>query len=142
MRIAVSRREAPPLVRMRRMVRGPRARQCRRNPHIGVRHCRIAPDGCRVRTPYPAMTLSPDVSLVQRPALDPIDNDTARAQHGALPERPEEAMLRNVLLAVASLAFAGAGMADCDASHAAKSVITDDQAQATQPATKTAATPV
>jgi hypothetical protein len=51
-------------------------------------------------------------------------------------------MFRNVLLAVASLAFAGAAMADCDASHAAKRVITDDQAQATQPATKTAAAPV
>ena len=50
-------------------------------------------------------------------------------------------MFRNVLLAVASLAFAGAAMADCDASHAAKHVITDDQAQATQPAAKTAVAP-
>jgi hypothetical protein len=53
----------------------------------------------------------------------------------------EEAMFRNVVLAVASLAFAGAAFADCDASHAAKRVITDDQAQATPPATKSAAAP-
>jgi hypothetical protein len=52
----------------------------------------------------------------------------------------EDAMFRNVLLAVALLAFAGAAMADCDASHAAKHVITDDQAQA-QPAAKTAVAP-
>ena len=48
-------------------------------------------------------------------------------------------MLRTVLLAVASLTFAGTAMADCSASHAAKQVITDDQAQAAQPAVKTAA---
>ena len=50
-------------------------------------------------------------------------------------------MFRNVLLAVASLAFAGAAFAYCDASHAAKHVITDDQAQAAPPATKSAAAP-
>ena len=50
-------------------------------------------------------------------------------------------MFRNVLLAIASFAFAGAAWPDCDASHAAKHVITDDQAQATQPATKTAVAP-
>ena len=48
-------------------------------------------------------------------------------------------MIRNVLIALASVAFAGTALADCDASHAAKREITDDQAQATQPAVKTAA---
>jgi hypothetical protein len=51
----------------------------------------------------------------------------------------ETAMLRNVLIAFASIAFAGTAFADCDASHAAKREITDDQAKATQPAVKTAA---
>ena len=49
-------------------------------------------------------------------------------------------MLRNVLIAAASVAFAGTALADCDASHAAKREINDDQAQTTQPAVKTAAT--
>ena len=50
-------------------------------------------------------------------------------------------MFRNVLLALASLGFASAAMADCDASHAAKHEMTDDQAQVAQPAVKTAAAP-
>jgi hypothetical protein len=53
----------------------------------------------------------------------------------------EDAMLRTLLLVIASLAFAGSAWADCDPSHAAKRATTDDQAQVTPPAVKTAAAP-
>jgi len=56
-------------------------------------------------------------------------------------QQVEEAMFRNLLIGIAALALANVAMADCDASHAAKHAVPDDQAQSTQPATKTAAAP-
>jgi hypothetical protein len=51
-------------------------------------------------------------------------------------------MLRNISLALAVFAFAGAAAAECSDSHGAKRAITDDQAQATQaPVKKAALTP-
>jgi hypothetical protein len=50
-------------------------------------------------------------------------------------------MFRNLVIGVAAVAVANIAWADCDASHAAKHAVPDDQAQSTQPAPKTAAAP-
>ena len=50
-------------------------------------------------------------------------------------------MFRNLLIGVAALALSNVALADCDASHAAKHAVPDDQAQSTQPVSKTAAAP-
>jgi hypothetical protein len=51
----------------------------------------------------------------------------------------EDVMLRDISLALALLALAGAAAADCGDSHGAKRAITEDQAQATQAPVKKAA---